>query len=68
MSDTLPTEEGWYEADEYPLNGFFDPYVLRDGQWYEANQDGWTELSDDRMLEDFSPLRRLVLDFTERGE
>lgn len=61
MSSALPTEDGWYEGDGYPIsNASFDAYVRRDGHWYEANQDGWTPLSDDRMREDFSPLRRLV--------
>lgn len=64
MSYTLPTEDGWYESQSYPLDQWYDPYVLRDGQWYEVNRDGWQNLSDQRMREDLSPLLRLVVDTT----
>jgi hypothetical protein len=34
LADPLPTEDGWYEAEEFPLSvqGHF-PYQLRGGKW-----------------------------------
>lgn len=37
IPDPLPTDDGWYEAEKYPIDGEFPgvaPYERRGGAWY----------------------------------
>lgn len=55
IKEPLPTEDGWYEAEAYPLSKGFFPYALIDGKWTDAKMN---DLGTGQMLA-LMPLYRL---------
>lgn len=57
LGDPIPTEDGWYESEKYPINsGYYSPYRLYRGKWTTGA--GREQLSPEQ-IEYVMPLTRL---------